>query len=103
MRPIYLTLKIEDMNFPVYKKFKCSKCKSIVGVTKTSYKEVLKKLKNPEILCGDCFENPNYKINNFKLRRPTLGQIKEMRILNPNLDEIQVRGIMNRIKKLKEN
>lgn len=91
----FITKRVEDCITPIYKKGNCSECNVEVGISEESYKAV-KPYKDVKILCFDCFKKK--KDDNVIIKRPTLGQMKELRKIIPDYDELDVRYALDKIK-----
>ena len=72
---LFVCDKVEFITLPNFKTLNCSRCKTLVGMTKESYKRYLK-IKNIKAICPECFWKYKGKV---KMKTLSKKQMKELK------------------------
>jgi hypothetical protein len=94
-KTILICLPIEEMMFPIYKKYKCMNCGTVVGCTKETIEAIGKR--KFEALCYHCAEgNLQGKI---VLKQPSKNEIKRVeRTIGRKLAKKEIKETMKELK-----
>ena len=96
---LFVCDKVELMTLPNFKAFNCSKCNTLIGMTKESYSRYLK-IKNIKAICHKCFWKYKSKV---KLKSLNKKQMEELKRYIPDLTEQKMMETLLEIERIKND